>query len=74
MLTTLEIALVSVESDVFQCPCEDGDCVFKQMDVVIETADVQGVVVGQVDVGPQDTVSGHVAVDPVDGVRVEVLP
>lgn len=44
--------LVSVESDVFQCPGEDGDCVFKQVDMVVETVDIQGGVVGQVDVGP----------------------
>lgn len=35
---------------------------------------IQGGVVGQVDVGPQDTVSGHVVVDPVDVVRVKVFP
>ena len=44
------------------------------MDKVVETVDIQDGVVGQVDVGPQDTVSGHAAVDPVDGVSVEVFP
>lgn len=47
------------------------ETVFKQMDVVVEAVDIQGGVMGQVDVGPQDTVSGHAAVGPVDGVRVE---
>ena len=42
--------------------------------MVIQAADVQGGVVGQVDVGSQDTVSGDAAVDPVDGVWVEVFP
>ena len=37
---------------VFQCPDKDGDRVFKQVEMVIETVDIQGGVVGQVDVGP----------------------
>ena len=44
--------LVSVESDIFQCLGEDGDCVFKQVDMVVETPDIQGGVVGHMDFGP----------------------
>ena len=47
----MECRLVSIESDVFQCPGKDGDCVFKPVDIVIETVDLQVGVVGQVDVG-----------------------
>ena len=49
---SVECRLVSIESDVFQCPGKDGDCVFKPVDIVIETVDLQVGVVGQVDVGP----------------------
>ena len=44
------------------------------MDMVVEAADVQGGVVGQVNVGLQDAVSGDAAVNPVNGVWVEVFP
>ncbi len=53
---------------------KNGDCVFELMEGVIKTADIQGGVVGQVDVGSLCTISGQAAVDPVDGVRVKVLP
>ncbi len=51
-----------------------GDGVFEEVHVVVEAADVQGGVVGQVDVRSQDAVPGDAAVDPVDGVWVEVSP
>ena len=40
----------------------------------MKAANVQGGVVGQLDVGSCDAVSGDTAVDPVYGVWVEVFP
>lgn len=60
---------VSVESDVSQCVSEDGGLRLKPEDVVVETVGVQVSWTSN----SQDPGCGPAAVDPVDGVRMEVL-